>query len=175
MALSEGVVACLETPDRIVFGFAKLPIVRSYSTSGSLQWEAAVVANYLQLDVWELRHPETGAVGYSESTIEAHDRLVGIHIVGLGDHLLLQYGRFSQGRMAVVPQSFLIDGLTGTGALIDDATALPLVSSIQPDGYIAVFEEPYPYLEVRRVSSPRFTAEPRPIRSTDHESLRFWF
>lgn len=152
-ALSDGIVECLEKSDRIVFGFAKLPIVRSYAANGRLQWTAAVVEDYLQLWVFETRHPETGAVGYWESTARDHDLLIGVHAVGMGDHLLLQYARHSRDRTGTERRSYLIDAATGEGALINDAATLPLVSSVQPDGYIALFEEPYPYLEIRRVSN----------------------
>ena len=170
-AMSDGVVECLEKPDRIVFGFTKLPIVRSYDTGGSLQWTAEVVEDYLQLWVFETRHPETGAVGYWEWTAKDHDLLMGLHAVGTGDHLLLQYARHSQEHMDVEPRSYLIDAATGEGALINDTATLPLVSSVQPDGYVALFEDPYSYLEIRRVSSLPVSGENRLDQTTLDEEI----
>ena len=146
-ALSDGLVECLEEAERVVFGFTTLPMVRSYDVDGSLQWTATVL-DYLQLRVFEKRHPETGAVGYTAWTRRDHDQLIRLHKVGSGDHLLVQYGRVSSEGRRIVPHSYLVDAVTGIGALLDDP--LPQVLSVQPNGYIALFEDPYPYLEVRR-------------------------
>ena len=151
MALSEGLVECLEEPQLIAFAFNKLPIVRAYDASGSVRWTSMIVDDYLQLRIFEKRHPETGAVGYSEWSTREHDRLVEVHAIGSGEHLLLQYARVSWGRREVVPRSYLIDAATGIGAFLDKPDTLPPVLSVQPDGYIVLFEEPYPYVEVRRV------------------------
>lgn len=149
-ALSDGVVECLEKPERVVFGFSTLPIVRSYRVDGSLQW-TATVPDYVQLQVFETRHPETGAVGYSTWSSRDHDQLARLHAVGSGDHLLVQYDRVSQEQRDVV-RSYLVDAVTGIGASLDES--LPEVLSVQPDGYIVLFEEPYPHLEVRKDLKP---------------------
>lgn len=150
-AMSDGLIECLENPDRIVFGFTKLPIMRSYSTDGSLGWTALASDDYLQLRVVEQRHPETGAIGYSDEVTRDHDRLIGIHAVGSGAHLLVQYARYSWDRKQIRPRSYLVDAGTGIGAFLDHWDSLPVVSSVQSDGYIALFQEPYPHLEIRRV------------------------
>ena len=152
MTLSGGLVECLEQPDRIVFGFMHLPIVRSYTTEGVLQWTAVARDDYLQLEIIEKRHPETGAVGVSRRVVRDHDRLIGIHSVGSDGQLLLQYGRFFWTRREIVPQSYLVDTVTGFGAYLD-ADSLPIVLSTHHDGYIALFQEPYPHLEVRRMGT----------------------
>ncbi len=150
MALSDGLVACLDGSDRVVFGFQKLPLVRSYGADGTLHWTAAVT-DYLQLQVWESREEETGAVAYSESTSKDHDRLAVVAGLTGGDHLLLQYSRVLNEHRRIVPRSYLVDASTGIGAYLGDT--LPNVLSVQSDTYIAVFEDPYYYLEVRRLPS----------------------
>ncbi len=148
--LSRGRVACARDQDRIIFGFSKQPIVRSYGTDGSLLWVAAIVDDYRQLQIAERRHPQTGAIGYRELRSEDHDRLSNIAILPSGDQALLQYSRVFPERQEIIPQSYLIDVPTGLGAFIGDS--LPNLLSIQHDGYIASFGYPFPYLEVRKFS-----------------------
>ena len=90
-ALSGGSVACLPKSDRIVYGFEVLPMARAYGSDGSMHWTAAIRDGYLQLRVMEICHPETGRVGYYEAASSAYDRLLGVHAVGDGDHVLLSY------------------------------------------------------------------------------------
>ena len=153
-AMSDGQIECLENPDRVVFGFTKLPIVRLYNTDGSLKWTASASDGYLQLRVVERQNPNTGAIGYSDQVTRDHDRLIGIHAVGSGAHLLVQYARYSWDRKEIRPRSYLVDAGTGAGAFLDHGNSLPMVSSVQTNGYIALFQEPYPHLEVRRIPSP---------------------
>ena len=149
-ALSGGSVACLDKLDRIVYGFEVLPLVRAYdATDGSLHWTAAILEDYLQLRVTGGRHPETGSVACSESTHTDHDRLMAAYPVGDGDHVLLAYSRVLPKEKRLVSRYYLIDAVTGGGAFLGDE-ALPVVVSVQPDGYVALFAEHSVYLEVRR-------------------------
>ncbi len=147
-ALSNGLIECLQGSRAIVFGFSILPVLRSYSVDGILNWTAALDEQYLQLGVWEKRHPETGRVGYSEATRLPHDRLAELEAVGAGEHVFIQHARVLPEERRIVPRSYLIDAATGIGAFIGDS--LPVVISVQPDGYIALFEEPHVHLEVRK-------------------------
>ena len=151
--MSNGLIECMDRTGHLVFGFSKLPIVRSYRTDGAPLWTAVVRDDYLQLRVSELRHPTTGAVGYSEAIQEDHDRLATIEAVGDGKQLLVQYSRVFPQLKEAVPQSYLVDAATGNGAFLGDF--LPYVMSIQPDGYIAAFTDPYSYLEIRKTNGAR--------------------
>ena len=146
--LSRGWIECIDREDRLLFGFTVQPIVRSYRSDGTLLWTAAIVDDCLQLQVMELRHPETGRIGFSERMESDHDRLQFIGAFGAGEHALLQYSRVFPRRREIVPQSYLIDTSTGLGAFVGDS--LPNVVSTQPDGYIALFEYPTVSLEVRK-------------------------
>ena len=147
-ALSGGSVACLDKSDRIVYGFEVLPLVQGYAADGSLQWTAAVLEDYLQLRVTESQGPG-GTVAYSEGTLLDHDRLMSVFTVGEGDHVLLDYSRVLPDQKEIVQRHYLIDAATGAGAYLGD-DALPVLVSVQPDGYVALFGDRTVYLEVRR-------------------------
>ena len=148
-ALSGGLIDCIELSGHIVFGFEIRPILRSYGLDGSLRWTAVIADDYLQLQVAELRHPKTGAIGYAENAHFDHDRLYLVAATKSGEHVLAQYGRVLPEKKEILPRSYLIDAATGIGASIGDA--LPNVLSIQEDGYIALFEEPEVRLEIRKI------------------------
>jgi len=111
-ALSGGSVACLDRSDRIVYGFEVLPLVHGYATDGFLQWTAAVLEDYLQLRVTESQGPG-GTVAYSEGTLQDHDRLMSVFVVGDGDHVLLDYSRVLPDEKKIVQRHYLIDAATG--------------------------------------------------------------
>ena len=148
-ALSGGSVACLDKSDRIVYGFEVLPLVQGYATDGSLQWTAAVLEGYLQLRVTESKGPG-GSVAYSEGTLLDHDRLMSVFAVGEGDHVLLDYSRVLPDQKKIFQRYYLIDAASGAGAYLGDH-ALPVLVSVQPDGYVALFSDRTVYLEVRRI------------------------
>lgn len=152
-ALSDGLVECVDGLDALIFGFSTLPIVRSYQTDGSLNWVAALNGEYKQLKVLEVRHPESGRIGYGEETEFVHDRLAELEVVGSGGHILLQYARVLPDEKRIVPRSYLLDTSSGRGAFIGDS--LPVIVSVQPDGYIALVEKPYVQLEVRKFKDDR--------------------
>ncbi len=147
-ALSGGFIDCIESAEQIVFGFEIQPVFQSYGLDGSLRWTAAIADDYLQLQVAELRHPKTGAVGYAESAQLDHDRLYLVAATESGEHVLAQLGRVLPEKKEIVPRSYLIDAATGIGAYLGNA--LPNVLSIQQDGYIALFEEPEVRIEIRK-------------------------
>jgi len=147
-ALSGGSVACLSKSGRIVYGFEVLPLVKAYAADGALQWTAAVLEGHIQLRVTESEGPG-GTVAYSEGTLRDHDRLMAVFAVGSGDHVLLDYSRVLPDKEEIVQRHYLVDATTGAGAHLGD-DALPVVLSVQPDGYVALFAERTVYLEVRR-------------------------
>ncbi len=148
--LSGGSVACLDKSDRIVYGFEMLPRVQAYdATDGSLQWTAAVQEDYLQLRVTESR-ASGGRLAYSEGTLLDHDRLMAVFTVGKGDHVLLDYSRVLPDQKEFRSRHYLVDAATGVGAYLGD-DALPVLVSVQPDGYVALFADRTVYLEVRRI------------------------
>lgn len=147
-ALSGGLIDCIESAEQIVFGFEIQPVFQAYGLDGSLRWTAAIASDYLQLQVSEVRHPKTGAVGYAESAQLDHDRLFLVAATESGEHVLAQLGRVLPEKKEIVPRSYLIDAATGIGAYLGNA--LPNVLSIQQDGYIALFEEPEVRIEIRK-------------------------
>lgn len=144
--MSEGFVGCPSEPDRVIFGFQMLPVIRSYSTSGSVIWTAEVT-DHVPVRVIESRRPDgRSSVGHRRHI--AHDLLFEVHPLPSG-HVFLQYTRFLPKKRDVEPRSFLLDAESGAGAFLGEGDVLPTVSSVYPGGYIALFEEPYPRLEVR--------------------------
>ena len=144
--MSEGLVGCPNGPDRVVFGFQMLPVIRAYSGEGSVIWTAELTDHVL-LRVIETKHLD-GHRGVTRLRHVDHDILSGVHPLPSG-HVFLQYTRFLPKGRDVEPRSFLLDTGSGAGAFLGEGDVLPAVSAVYPDGYIALFNDPYPYVEVR--------------------------
>jgi hypothetical protein len=57
-------------------------------------------------------------------------------------------GRFDTKERTLDVRSHLIDAASGMGAYVGDSV-LPPILSVFPGGFVAMFEDPYPRLEVR--------------------------
>lgn len=152
--LSDGLVACTSGPDRVVFGFSLLPVVRAYEVNGrDLLWTARM-RDYAQMGITELRYPnEQSALRFShEGVVETLVLMLGVS----SSHVLMQTGRgVRPGPNAppVDPQirTYLVDAATGNGALVSDS--LPLIMAADSTRHVAVWLTPYPRLEVRMPKS----------------------
>ena len=60
----------------------------------------------------------------------------------------MQTLRYSEATNARVPRTYLVDGPSGMGALISES--LPEIASFFDHGYVALVEDPFPGVEIRR-------------------------
>lgn len=75
------------------------------------------------------------------------------------DHLLIQYSRASRRQIAdPMIRTYLVDAATGLGAFV--GTDLPVISAVLSDGYVAVFDDPHPRVEVRKLATRPTAATP---------------
>lgn len=148
--LSDGPVACLERPARVVLAFELLPVVRAYdANTGTLLWES-LLEDYLQPPVVEQRRAD-GPPRVFFSAEGKRDRIVSLTPVDDG-HVLLQTMRAEPvSDPSVDPEiqtrSFLIHAMSGQGAFVSDS--LPMIPLIADQHYVATWLLPFPRLEVR--------------------------
>ena len=60
----------------------------------------------------------------------------------------MQTLRYSEATNTRVPRTYLVDGPSGMGALISET--LPEIASFFDHGYVALMEDPFPRVEIRR-------------------------
>ena len=137
--MTEGLIACLPDLNAIAYGQYAMPLVRAYSGAGTLLWTAHVEAH----KTIRLRERAGGSVSLQRHV--EHDWLSFLHGVSSG-HLVVQYHRYRR-RRPVGLTTYLIDAKTGIGASLGDD--LPAIAAVYDGGFVAVFQEPYPRLEVR--------------------------
>lgn len=154
--LSDGRIACLGNPLRIVFAFEMLPVARAYLADDSvLSWEVGV-EGHAQMRITE-ELSSGGSSGVRFSSIGTQDVLASVRAV-TPDHVLLQYHRGDPeevregGAAALSTISYLIDAETGRGARVD---GLPLIADAHADRQVAMWELPYPRLELRAITENR--------------------
>lgn len=149
--LSDGRIACLGDPLRIVFAFEMLPVARAYlADEPGPSWEVGV-EGYAQMEITEQLSSGGPAVRFS--SVGTRDGLVAVRAV-TPRHVLLQYYRgnpeeASDGPAEIETRSYLVDAETGRGALID---ALPLIAAAHAERQVAIWELPYPRMELRAVA-----------------------
>ena len=148
--LSDGLVACLEDPVRVVLAFELLPVVRSYDAdTGTLLWES-LLEDYLQPPIEE-EHVSEGQPRVFFSAEGKRDMAVSLTPVN-DSHVLLQTMRFEpvpdpSFEPQIEIRSYLIHASSGQGALISDS--LPVIALIAERHYVATWILPFPRLEVR--------------------------
>ncbi len=148
--LSDGRIACLDDPVRVVFAFELLPVVRAYSGDGyGLLWEVGI-EGYAQMEITERLTPR-GRSSVHYSSVGTRDVVASMRAIG-SRHVLVQYHRgdpqdVRDGNAEVSAMSYLIDATTGRGAVID--APLPLIAAIASDHQVAMWPLPYPRLELR--------------------------
>ena len=142
--LGRGSVACLMDSGSTVFAFELLPIVRSFDqASGDLLWTSRL-ESYYQTPVIHRVRPD-GRLGVRREHTGTADLVAELHALAEG-HLLLQVAR--AGRRNIQILSYLVDADTGDGVYMGK-DALPPVLSAFEGGYVAMFEDPYPRVEIR--------------------------
>lgn len=144
MRMGEGIVECIDDPRAVVFAFRGRPLVQAYHPDdGSVIW-SAVFVDFVPEPVLEGVRP-TGEVYVRYEQIDEWDVMGAVHEIQPG-YLLLQTARVYRLEETVAVRSYLVDARSGRGGFIGDT--LPRIFAT-PDGHVAVFEDPYPRLEVR--------------------------
>ena len=155
MQMGDGSVGCVDGPDRVVFAHSAFPLVRAFEAdTGTRLWSANIVA-FDPLPVYE-GVDERGRRYVRRGRERQWDVLGAVHSLPSG-HLLLQTGHADLAGRATTVRSYLVDGETGRGAFLGEA--LPRLVPVR-DGYIALFEDPYPRLELRAFPTLGGRAEP---------------
>ena len=137
--MTEGLIACLPDQGRFAYAQFAMPLVRAYSEDGTLLWTARVAGH----KTLRLRERAEGSVSLQRHV--EHDGLSFVHGVSPG-HFVVQYHRYRR-RRPVGLTTYLIDASTGIGASLGDD--VPAIAAVYDGGFVAVFQEPHPRLEVR--------------------------
>lgn len=142
--LGMGFLACLSKPrPLVVFGHANIPLLRAFDPdSGELVW-ASRLTQFTATPLYSGTDSQ-GDYTYHDQ-LEQWDVLGAVHRVG-ESHLLVQVGRGDRRRQTLTVDSYLIDAGTGHGDFISDE--LPRLVPYE-NGYVGIFDEPYPRLELR--------------------------
>ncbi len=142
--LSDGSVACLENPRRVIFAFAVFPVLESYSVDGERIWTASV-EGWLQASITE---EHVGGQPTVARYYGASDYIWDMVVLS-DDFVLLQAIRFHESGESFQVRSYLVDAQSGQGALV--TVELPLVMALGPERIALGWLLPYPRLEVRSV------------------------
>jgi len=144
--LSDGLVACMRDPARVVFAFQLLPVLRGYSAvGGELLW-TSLVEDYEQSKITEYR--DRGAVGHGSGVYEMALALVGVR----NRFVLYQTTRGSRDAPEEMEvRSYLVDAESGHGAFV--GTMLPLVTDISEDRLLGYRMYPFPRVEIRKLGA----------------------
>ena len=137
--MTEGLIACGPDVNGVAYAQYAMPLVRAYSGGGALLWTAHVEAHR----TIRLRERASGSVSLQRHV--EHDWLSFLHGVSSG-HFVVQYHRYRR-RDPVGLTTYLIDAKTGIGGSLGDD--VPAIAAVYDGGFVAVFQEPYPRLEVR--------------------------
>ena len=166
--MAEGVrIACFATAQQAVVGWGHLPMVASYRAgqrspdlaSDPPIWTSRVSGRLPSRIVYGMSSDQTGVERPTiEDQTDPRDFLTSFLPMSSG-HVLIQYSRAARGQLSdPLIRTYLVETATGRGALL--GTDLPVISTVLPDGYVAVFSDPYPRLEVRRLpAQPAGTGE----------------
>jgi hypothetical protein len=151
MALAEGALACANGGrGMVVLGHSAIPLIRAFdSLDGSLVW-ATRLESFSGLPVYQgVNDRGRGYIRRGRPT--EWDVLGAVHPVAEG-HLLVQVGHGSMVRRSVEIESYLLDAESGAGAFLGDEVprAIPFEG-----GYVALYEDPYPRIEVRAFGDSR--------------------
>ena len=135
--LSDGTVACLDDPLRLLFGFNEHPIIRAHHPGEDTPLWTGALADfaqpyYLSADM---------GIRMASTFAEMNDRP---HVLG-ERHIVWQtmYRRLLGERL----RTYLLDAETGRGALISED--LPRIMRIAPDRLVVAWNDPYPRIEIR--------------------------
>ncbi len=159
--MAEGIrIACLPMARQTIVAWGHLPMVASYRFGQeSPIWTSRVGGRLPSRIVYGIASDQTGAERPAiEDQTDPRDFLRALLPMSSG-HLLVQYSRAARGQSAVPSiRTYLVDAATGLGAFL--GTDLPAISTVLSDGYIAVFDDPYPRIEVRRLATELASTSP---------------
>lgn len=148
--MADGVVGCFQEASRVVFAFELLPVVRSFDPGSRTNTWTARIEGFAPAEVVE-GFDARGAYVTRRRT-DTEDLVGGLH--GLGsDHFLLQTARLNSRARTITVNSFLVDARTGNGASLGDD--LPVIFDPTLERYIAMFEDPFPRIELRTLNGDR--------------------
>lgn len=144
--MSKGLIGCLKEPVRVAFAFELLPTVRLFTPgAGTPAWTSRI-GDFIQPPIIQIVAAD-GQPAMRRGKPTTEDGVASLHGI-LPGYLLLQVARYSTTKRTLDVRSYLVDAETGAGAHMGDA-ALPPILSAFPGGFVAMFEDPYPRLEVR--------------------------
>ncbi len=153
MALAEGALACANARrGLVVLGHRAIPLIRAFdSLDGSLVW-ASKLETFSGMPVYQGVN-QRGRNYIRKGRPAQWDVLGSVHPVAEG-HLLVQVGHGSMVRRTVSIESYLLDSESGAGAFLGDEVprAIPFEG-----GYVALYEDPYPRIEVRAFDDSQLT------------------
>lgn len=159
--MAEGVrIACVPSAQQIIVGWGHLPMVASYRLNQrSPAWTSHVSGRLPSRIVYGRASDQTGADRLAiEDQTDPRDFLEALLPIS-SKHLLIQYSRTSRSEPAdPVIRSYLVDIASGLGASL--GTTLPIISTVLSDGYVAVFSDPYPRIEIRKFATQPTGATP---------------
>ena len=144
--LSDGEIACLDDPLRLVFVFNEHPIVRAHHPGEDEPLWTATFEDYLQPH-YIGRYRESGRASI-RSVPRDSEVVVNPHALSPG-HIVVQTLRFRFLTFSFRLRTYLLDAATGHGALISED--LPQIREIAPDRLVVAWDDPYPRLEVREL------------------------
>ena len=145
--LSDGEIACLDDPLRLVFVFNEHPMVRVHHPGEDEPLWTATFEDYLQSHYIGTTR-ESG--GPSIRSVK-RDGEVAVNPHALSpDHIVVQTLRFYFLTFSIRVRTYLLDAATGYGALISDD--LPQIREIAGDRIVVAWDDPYPRLEVRELA-----------------------
>ena len=144
--MSKGLVGCLEEPARVAFAYELMPTVRLFTPGGDTPLWTSYIEDFIQPPVIQ-RTGNDGRTGMRRGSPTVEDGVASLHGI-LPGYLLLQVGRFDTKRRTLDVRSYLIDADSGAGAYVE-GSMIPPILSVFPGGFVTMFEDPYPRLEVR--------------------------
>ena len=145
--LSDGEIACLDDPSRVVFVFNEHPMVRVHHPGEDEPLWTATFEDYLQPH-YIGRYRESGRASI-RSVPRDSEVVVNPHALS-PDHIVVQTLRFRFLTFSFRLRTYLLDAATGYGALISDD--LPQIREITRDRLVVAWDDPYPRLEVRELA-----------------------
>lgn len=141
--MADGLIGCLAEPTRVVFAYELVPIVRSFDPNSQTNLWTSQIEGFVSPEVVE---GFDGGRYVTRRRAAIEDIVGGLHAID-ANHLLLQSARFNSQARSITVNSFLLDATTGRGASLGDA--LPVIFDPSRERFIAMFEDPYPRVELR--------------------------
>lgn len=139
--LSDGTIACLDDPLRILFAFSEHPVLRAHLPGEDDPIWTAALEDYVQpLYAGAIDGSSIRMVSNSAESVDKP------HALG-GSHIVLQAGY--QRLLSLRIRTYLVDATTGLGALISED--LPRIMKMVPGRFVAGWNDPYPRIEVREL------------------------